>query len=76
MSDSFDDIASSHLVISADVLQLPEAVGVHGPRVPHEHRVPGSGQHRVGPAVGSRRQVQGACVSLRFVFVWKKNAPV
>ncbi|XP_040123737.2 natural resistance-associated macrophage protein 1 isoform X1 [Ictidomys tridecemlineatus] len=35
-------------------LQPPETVGLHGPRIPHEHRLPGPGEHRVGPA-GRRR---------------------
>ena len=41
-------------------IQLQEAVGLHGPRLPHVHRVPGPGQHRVRPHLGRGGRVQAA----------------
>lgn len=45
--------------MSADLLQLEEAVGVHRAGLPHEHRLPRPGQHRERPPVGRHDQVQG-----------------
>lgn len=58
---------NSHLIQIAEMVLVPDAVGLYGTRLPHVHCLPGSGQHRVRPAVRCQGFLQGSASNSFFI---------